>query len=60
MVAHPECPSCPLCKSSIDKDKIIPIYGRNGEDQVDPRTKVIPDIPARPTGQRTGKCGESF
>lgn len=53
MAAHPDCPSCPLCKSSIEKDKIIPIYGRNGEDEVDPRTKAIPDIPARPSGQRT-------
>jgi E3 ubiquitin-protein ligase RNF5 len=55
MVAHPECPSCPLCKSSIDKDKIIPIYGRNEEDKVDPRTKHVLDnnIPARPSGHRT-------
>ncbi|GJQ15068.1 hypothetical protein GpartN1_g6859.t1 [Galdieria partita] len=53
MVSHPDCPSCPLCKSSLEKDKIIPIYGRNGQEEVDPRTKVIPDIPARPSGQRT-------
>ncbi|EDW33694.1 GL13244 [Drosophila persimilis] len=39
---------CPVCKGTIDNDKVIPIYGRNAEHQVDPRNR----IPARPAGQR--------
>ncbi|PAV83112.1 hypothetical protein WR25_07761 [Diploscapter pachys] len=38
---------CPVCKSAIDKDKVIPIYGRGGDNK-DPREK----IPPRPQGQR--------
>eukprot|EP00871_Galdieria_phlegrea_P001621 jgi/Galph1/245/GphlegSOOS_G4903.1 len=56
MKAHPEGAGCPVCKSSIDKSKIIPIYGRGGNDQEDPRNKTPNDaeeIPARPMGQRT-------
>lgn len=45
---HPDSQSCPVCKASVDRDKLIPLYGRGG---VDPRTKV-PDIPKRPQGQR--------
>ncbi|CAO1348678.1 unnamed protein product [Diamesa serratosioi] len=40
---------CPVCKASINKDKVIPLYGRNSEKQQDPRSKV----PPRPAGQRT-------
>jgi len=39
---------CPVCKSAISRDKVIPLYGRGGE-QSDPRDKV----PPRPQGQRT-------
>ncbi|EJW85466.1 ring finger protein 5 [Wuchereria bancrofti] len=45
------CPNrqlCPVCKSAISKDKVIPLYGRGGND-TDPRDKV----PPRPRGQRT-------
>ncbi|KAM3724674.1 E3 ubiquitin-protein ligase [Dirofilaria immitis] len=39
---------CPVCKSAISRDKVIPLYGRGGND-TDPRDKV----PPRPKGQRT-------
>ncbi|XP_008183323.1 E3 ubiquitin-protein ligase RNF185 [Acyrthosiphon pisum] len=40
---------CPVCKSGINRDKVIPIYGRGNSKQDDPRNKV----PPRPAGQRT-------
>ncbi|KAI5696901.1 hypothetical protein M8J75_002018 [Diaphorina citri] len=46
------CPNrqtCPVCKAAIDKDKVIPVYGRGGSSKTDPRDKV----PPRPQGQRT-------
>ncbi|VDK56802.1 unnamed protein product [Anisakis simplex] len=39
---------CPVCKSAISKDKVIPLYGRGGN-ETDPREKV----PPRPQGQRS-------
>jgi len=39
---------CPVCKSAISKEKVIPVYSRGGENK-DPREKV----PPRPQGQRT-------
>jgi len=39
---------CPVCKSAISKEKVIPIYSRGGENK-DPREKV----PPRPQGQRS-------
>jgi len=39
---------CPVCKSAISKEKVIPVYNRGGENK-DPRDKV----PPRPQGQRT-------
>ena len=39
---------CPVCKSAISKDRVIPLYGRGG-DNSDPREKV----PPRPQGQRS-------
>lgn len=42
--------TCPVCKSAINRDKTIPIYGRGGEtNRQDPRDK----LPPRPAGQRT-------
>lgn len=43
--------SCPVCKAAISRDKVIPIYGRGGDDtnRQDPRDK----LPPRPPGQRT-------
>ncbi|UJR15163.1 hypothetical protein I4U23_002126 [Adineta vaga] len=40
-------PTCPVCKSSISSEKLIPIYGRNAN-QTDPRNTV----PPRPAGTR--------
>lgn len=40
---------CPVCKSSINKEKVIPLYGRNSVRRDDPRNRV----PPRPAGQRT-------
>jgi len=39
---------CPVCKSVISKEKIIPVYAR-GAERKDPREK---DIPHRPAGHR--------
>ncbi|VDO92430.1 unnamed protein product [Soboliphyme baturini] len=46
---------CPVCKSAIGKDKVIPLYGRGGDNK-DPREKV----PPRPQGQRTEPSGTAF
>ncbi|PAA89340.1 hypothetical protein BOX15_Mlig003093g1 [Macrostomum lignano] len=43
-------PSCPVCKSGISRDKVIPLYGRGGSgNTTDPRSRV----PPRPQGQRS-------
>lgn len=39
--------TCPVCKSVISEDKVIPVYGRNSKDKIDPRKK----LPSRPRGQ---------
>jgi E3 ubiquitin-protein ligase RNF5 len=41
--------TCPVCKSAISREKVIPLYGRNSTDKKDPRDKV----PPRPQGQRS-------
>lgn len=43
--------TCPVCKAAITRDKVIPIYGRGGDEtnRQDPRDK----LPPRPSGQRT-------
>lgn len=46
---RPTSQTCPVCKSAISKEKVIPLYGRNSTDKQDPREK----IPPRPQGQRT-------
>jgi E3 ubiquitin-protein ligase RNF5 len=46
---RPSRKECPVCKSGIDRDKVIPVYSRGGTNQQDPRDK----IPPRPQGQRT-------
>ncbi|KAF8359672.1 rnf-5 [Pristionchus pacificus] len=38
---------CPVCKALISRDKVIPLYGRGGN-ETDPRDKV----PPRPRAQR--------
>ena len=47
MEARPNSATCPVCKAVIDKDKVIPLYGRGSENK-DPRENV----PPRPQGQR--------
>ncbi|XP_061521383.1 E3 ubiquitin-protein ligase RNF185 isoform X1 [Phycodurus eques] len=46
---RPSRPQCPVCKASISRDKVIPLYGRGSYSQEDPRLKT----PPRPQGQRT-------
>ncbi|KAH7731558.1 ring finger protein 5 [Aphelenchoides avenae] len=46
---------CPVCKAVISRDKVIPLYGRNGQ-ETDPRDK----IPPRPRGQRTEESSQGF
>lgn len=40
---------CPVCKAAINREKVVPLYGRGGTNQQDPREKH----PPRPAGQRT-------
>lgn len=47
MEARPNNSTCPVCKAVIDKEKLIPLYGRGSENK-DPRDNV----PPRPQGQR--------
>ncbi|XP_017852956.1 E3 ubiquitin-protein ligase RNF185 isoform X4 [Drosophila busckii] len=49
LLTRPNRKLCPVCKAAVDKDKVIPLYGRNSTRQEDPRNKV----PPRPPGQRT-------
>ncbi|KAH8335866.1 hypothetical protein KR074_005371 [Drosophila pseudoananassae] len=49
LLTRPNRKLCPVCKASVDKDKVIPLYGRNSMRREDPRNK----IPPRPAGQRT-------
>ena len=46
---RPTVQTCPVCKSSVSRESVTPIYGRNSTDKKDPRDKV----PPRPQGQRT-------
>ena len=51
---HSICQECPVCKASVEEEKVIPLYGRGKVNCVDPRTKAVPglNIPHRPAGQR--------
>jgi E3 ubiquitin-protein ligase RNF5 len=51
---HSICQECPVCKASVEEEKVIPLYGRGKVNCVDPRTKAVPglNIPQRPSGQR--------
>ncbi|KAH9758546.1 hypothetical protein WN944_008672 [Citrus x changshan-huyou] len=50
---HSNYRECPVCKATIEEEKLVPLYGR-GKSSTDPRSKSIPgvNIPNRPTGQR--------
>jgi hypothetical protein len=43
---------CPVCKSGISSESLIPIYTRGSNE--DPRKKHAGEIPKRPGGQRMG------
>jgi len=45
--------ACPVCKSSIDREKLIPVYGK-GKERKDPR-QTNP-IPQRPQGMFVCVC----
>lgn len=45
---RPHNPACPVCKAAIDREKVVPLYGRGGGSQTDPRDKM----PQRPQAQR--------
>ncbi|CAL8462292.1 g1823 [Coccomyxa elongata] len=61
MQVQNHCRVCPVCKAGIEQDKVIPIYGRGG-DNTDPRQKAQSTgskeedkdgpVPRRPAGQR--------
>ena len=45
-----EGPQCPICKASIARERMVPIYGR-GRAHIDPRSREVLDkIPTRPPG----------
>lgn len=48
---------CPVCKAAISKEKVIPLYGRNSDNQQDPRNKTTPP---RPQAQRTEPEAQGF
>lgn len=41
--------ACPVCKGRVNKERVIPLYGRHSKDNVDPREKAR--APQRPQGQ---------
>ncbi|KAI8037871.1 E3 ubiquitin-protein ligase RNF185 [Drosophila gunungcola] len=49
LLTQPNRKLCPVCKSAVDRDRVVPLYGRNNPRQADPRNK----IPPRPTGHRS-------
>ncbi|XP_016994017.2 E3 ubiquitin-protein ligase RNF185 [Drosophila takahashii] len=49
LLTEPSRSLCPVCKAAVDKDKVIPLYGRNSTRREDPRE----GIPPRPAGRRT-------
>eukprot|EP00099_Drosophila_melanogaster_P027644 NP_730026.1 uncharacterized protein Dmel_CG32847 [Drosophila melanogaster] len=46
ILTKPDHTVCPVCKSGVDRSKVIPVYARNDKRQEDPRDKT----PPRPTG----------
>lgn len=51
MQLHPDSPQCPVCKSGISKQTVIPIYGRGRTHNDDPRERSE-EVPPRPRGHR--------
>jgi E3 ubiquitin-protein ligase RNF5 len=53
MRLHAESPQCPVCKSSVERHKVTPIYGRGRSSSVDPRLTSpthADALPPRPAG----------
>ena len=45
--------TCPVCKAGVDRDKVIPVYGRGGNE--DPRKLLDEGVtPSRPVAMRPG------
>lgn len=59
--------TCPICKSSISQNQLVPLYGRdsnndnnhgNGNDNDNDNTGVVTDIPNRPRFMRNCTVGQ--
>uniref|UniRef100_A0A061QI60 RING-type E3 ubiquitin transferase n=1 Tax=Tetraselmis sp. GSL018 TaxID=582737 RepID=A0A061QI60_9CHLO len=47
-----KCRTCPVCKAVVDKDKVVPIYGRGATSAQDnPPGRDSDRIPQRPAGK---------
>lgn len=44
MESRPNNPQCPVCKSAIERDRLIPLYGRGANDKEDPRYLTTPTL----------------
>lgn len=52
---HGDNTQCPVCKALVDKNAIIPIYGRDGPER---RQSTEEGVPPRPSGHREQpSCG---
>lgn len=52
---HADSPQCPVCKAGVEKESVIPIYGRGRTQADDPRQRPLSDddaVPPRPAGHR--------
>jgi len=54
-----DCPKCPVCSAGVDRERVIPIYGRGKKrGDPDPTARASPDgsgsteVPERPAGLR--------
>lgn len=52
MESRPNNPTCPVCKSKIERERLIPLYGRGANDKVDPRYT----IPSQSVGACSSVC----
>jgi E3 ubiquitin-protein ligase RNF5 len=44
--------TCPVCKAGVDRDKVIPVYGRGGNGDPRKMDGGLEEVPPRPVGQR--------
>ncbi|XP_063899918.1 E3 ubiquitin-protein ligase RNF5-like [Zophobas morio] len=42
---HAKSLTCPVCKANVNRDNVIPVYGRSNKNPQDPRTKTQPPRP---------------